>query len=569
MQRRTFQYIVLAIAAFTFTIALLRFDGPAKGYWDTYITAPAMFMNSQPVDFVLADGSPAFEPTLQGVLPDDLIDKDDFGIITKDQRLGSGVVASAFFAFFGLLGFRVLFAAAVALIIPLTVLLFGALQNRIGLSQALRGEVPPRREQGLAVASEWCALAGGVLLAWNPFVISVDRLNANLFALPMMLLVLWLLVAHRPRWLLVGLAFGVLATIRNEAVCFVPAICWWYLKPAKSISLPRRFGWLVGVGALTLVAMAPVLYFKGQAFGNPFLHPSQYPHFQGFRPEFAHSLLGWDFTFNGLFNWPLHDHLVRTPHFAFPTWLLFPLVTLRALGTLGIAVMLYGAWALHAHQRDVSILLLAWASPVYLLFGPQENWEEVKMTFMLLAWAPLAVWVPAGLLAAWGGDWAMVTGERSPKETSWWEAMRIPVTTLLLVAFLAHVGLYLASTVRAPADERWYVRFPNADKVKNPDAQAGLAERDRNEWRYFQSYETPEEIARERAKLTAGWPWPAVYLPLNWDFAREAGEMVDEAGERHLRVLEIWGYIYGTRRWPAGAGPGGGGSGGAGSGGDG
>ena len=552
MSRRRFDHIVLFLAALTFAVALLRFDGPAKGYWDTYITAPAMFMNMQPVDFVLADGTPAFHPQLKGVLPDDLIDEGDYGIITKDQRLGSGVVGASFFAFLGLLGFRVLFALAVALLVPLTVLLCRVVQDRIRLIEQLRGEVAPARERGLAVAADWCALAGGLLLAWNPFVLSVDRLNANLFAMPLMLLLLWLLVPHRKRWICVGLTFGLLATIRNEAVCFVPAICWWYLKPAKELGLMRRFGWLVGVGAMTLVAMSPVLWFKGEAFGNPFLHPSQYPHFQGFRPEFPHSLFGWQFSFNGLFNWPLHDTLVRTPHFAFPTWLLFPLVTARALGTVGVAVALYGAFALHRHQRDLSILLLAWALPVFLLFGPQENWEEVKMTFMLLAWPPLAVWLSAGLQAAWGGDWAMVTGERSSKEGGWWDAMRIRITTLVALSFLVYAGVYMAGKVEAPVDQRWYVRFPNADKVKNPGAQAGLAEAERNDWRYFQSYETAEEIARERRKLVAGWPWPAPYLPLNWDAQREAAEMVQEAGERKLQVLEIWGYIYGTRRWPAG-----------------
>ena len=56
--------MLLVLIAITFAVALLRFDGPAKGYWDTYITAPAMFMNRQPVDFVLKDGSPAWDVQL-------------------------------------------------------------------------------------------------------------------------------------------------------------------------------------------------------------------------------------------------------------------------------------------------------------------------------------------------------------------------------------------------------------------------------------------------------------------------------------------------------------------------
>lgn len=556
MTRRRFDLVVLAVTALVFALALLRFDGPARGYWDTYITAPAMFMNRAPVQFVLADGSPAFDIQLRGVLPDDLVDRDGFGIITRDQRLGSGVVGAGMFAFLGLLGFRVLFALAVALIVPLMALLFRALQDRISLAQSLRGETPPARERGLATASEWCGLLGGVMLACNPFTLSVDRLNANLFTLPLMLLVLWLLVAHRRRWVLLGLTFGVLATLRNEAVCFVPAISWWLLRPAAGASLPARFGRLVGVGAMTLVAMAPVLFFKDYALGNPWLHPSQYAHYQGFRPEFEHSLFGWRFRFNGLFNWPLYDALVRTPHFGFPTWLLLPLVTVRALGTAGVAVCLYGFAALRTHQRDVSWLLVLWAAPVYLLFGPQENWEEVKMTFMLLAWPPLGVCFAAGLLALWGGDWAMVSGEPNPAEReSRYEGRRIRLTTLVALSFLVWSGLYLAKKVDVPQDKRWYVRFPNADPARNPDALAGLPEAQRNGWQYFQSYETDEEIARERAKLTAGWPWPAPTLPLSWEPGREWTEMRAEAGQRQLRVLDIWGYIYGTRRWPAGIPP--------------
>ncbi|MBT9560472.1 MAG: hypothetical protein IV100_30890, partial [Myxococcales bacterium] len=37
--------LTLIATAATFVFGLFRFDGPARGYWDTYITAPAMFMN--------------------------------------------------------------------------------------------------------------------------------------------------------------------------------------------------------------------------------------------------------------------------------------------------------------------------------------------------------------------------------------------------------------------------------------------------------------------------------------------------------------------------------------------
>ena len=70
---RKFNVTVLALFLGTFVFGLFRFDGPAKGYWDTYITAPAMFMNTVPVQFVLKDDSPAFDPQLEGKLPWDLV----------------------------------------------------------------------------------------------------------------------------------------------------------------------------------------------------------------------------------------------------------------------------------------------------------------------------------------------------------------------------------------------------------------------------------------------------------------------------------------------------------------
>ena len=529
---------VLAATVLTFAAALVRYEGPALGYWDTYITTPAMMMSGHTVDFVLHDGSAAWgEVSLRGVLPADLVDHDGFGIATKDQRIGPAISAALPFVGFGLLGFRLLFAASVALIVPLSVLLARAALPAVdwALGDDDTATAPWR--------VELAGLVGGVLLACNPYVVSVDRLNANVFVLPLMLAVLGLILrpatGQRVPVVATGLLFGVLAGIRNEAVCFVPAICVATLWPsADGAPLARRFGRLVSVGALTVVAMLPVFHWKAFALGHPLMHPSQYAHFQGFRPEFEHSLFGWTFSFNGLFNWPLHDKLVRTPHFGYPTWLLFPLVTARAFGTAGVAWLAYGAWVLlrgGARGRFVLAVAVVWAAPVLLLFLPQENWEEVKMTFMLLAWAPLALF---------GASTAFALLERP-----------FPTRQLLRVAMLSLVvfaGVKALGQVEAPADQRWYVRFPNADAAKNPDAQEGLAETERNDWRYFQSYETAEEIRRERDKLRAARPFPARYLPVSWDVPEALGEIRGEAWRRDLTVLEIWGYIYGTRRWPKG-----------------
>ena len=361
--------------------------------------------------------------------------------------------------------------------------------------------------------------------------LNVDRLNANAFSLPLILLLMLMLFRKDIKLVATGLIFGVLAGIRNEAVCFVPAIMYWMLKPDGQRSFVQRFGRLFVIGTLTVVALSPILYWKWYAFGHPLMHPSQYAHFQGFRPEFAHSFFGIAFEFNGLFNWPLHTDLVRTPHFGYPTYLLFPLVTIRALGLLIVAVALYGVGHLWRVRRDVLLFCVIMMAPVYILFGPQENWEEVKMTFMLLAWPPIGLFVAAG-----------VAGMRSAPDRK----RAFAVAGALVVA--TFITVKLLGMVHAPQDMRWYVRFPNADIEKNPAAQHGLDETERNDWVYFQSFESEAEIEKERAKLSAGLPWPALYLPLQWDFGREWAEMKDEVGKRELVVLEIWGYIYGTRR---------------------
>jgi hypothetical protein len=167
-----------------------------------------------------------------------------------------------------------------------------------------------------------------------------------------------------------------------------------------------------------------------------------------------------------------------------------------------------------------------------MLFGPQENWEEVKMTFMLLAWAPLPLLISAG------ASWLNESRLQFHKRAGVWVAV-----ILAVMAFINILGAF-----EVPQDSRWYHRFPKADKHINSEARAGLAENERNDWTYFQSYETPEEIARERSKLTAALPWPAQYLPLSWDFSREWGQMREESKTRKLVVLEIWGYIYGSRK---------------------
>src|SRR5690349_2711243 len=88
--------------------SLLHFDGPTRGYWDTYITVPAMFMANQHVDLVRIDGSPRYSYNLKGRIPDNTYDPSpgSFGIASEDQRIGSAILFGAPFAIFNLAAFR-------------------------------------------------------------------------------------------------------------------------------------------------------------------------------------------------------------------------------------------------------------------------------------------------------------------------------------------------------------------------------------------------------------------------------------------------------------------------------
>lgn len=478
----------------------LRFDGPARGYWDTYVTVPAMFMTGQRVELVRLDGTPRFDYELKGRVPDDTYDPTpgSFGISSEDRRFGEAVLFGAPFAVFRMAAFRWGFAAAWA-----GLFFFGFLCMR-------------RLVGGLAVP-----LGGALVLVLNPFSLYLERLNGNLFAAAVLALLFFLLLEERPRGWLVGLIYGVLGGIRPEAVVLAPIVLAFLVRGGHG----RRLGRLAGFLVAGILGILPVLAWNDYAYGSPFVHPSQVAHLEGFRPVFVHSLLGKVFLFNGLLNYPFHHHVVRTPHFAYPTFLLWPLVTVKVLGVVLAALAPFGiAWLLR-HRRFVAVALLYWYLIVYLLFMFQENWEELKQTFMALHLFPLAVFVAAG--ARWVADewrsvrrWAAVAG----------------------VAGLLAGAVFAARLVRVPADERWYVRFPHA--AVNESGLGELPEERRKDWHYFYTAEVPSEVERERLHLGTPAPWPALYRPVHWPDASVLRTMAAEPHQKELRTLAIWSYIY-------------------------
>ncbi|MBM4395817.1 MAG: hypothetical protein FJ087_09020 [Deltaproteobacteria bacterium] len=495
--------VVWGLTLVVLVFSALRFDGPAAGYWDTYITVPAMFMAGERVELLRIDGTPRYSYELTGRVPDDTYDPSPggFGIASQDQRIGTGILFAAPFSLLGQAAFRWGFAAAWA-----ATFLF----SFIGFRRLAGGFGAP--------------LAAAIALVANPFSLYIERLNGNLFGLAVLAL-LWVLSTEaRPRFWLIGLIYGVLGGIRNEAIVLGPVMLALLARGSGGWgAFARRLG---AFTAAAFVAILPVLLWNRFAYGQMLIHPSQVAALEGFRPTFPHSFLGAEFRFNGLLNWPFHDHVVRTPHFAFPTAVHWMLVTVKSLGVVLAALAAVGAIVLLRRRPFEGWCLAAWWAIVFGLFAAQENWEELKQTFMALHLFPLFAFAAAGI--AWLAE--------APRDRR-----RLAVTAGSAAAIAAAV--LGARAIDAPADERWYVRFPHA--ARNDAGLDGLPEERRKDWHFFYTRESAAEIAIEREHMTTPSPLPALYRPIRRPDVERIARAAREPWERGLTALAVWSYIYG------------------------
>jgi hypothetical protein len=496
------RWLVAACGLLVLLSSALRFDGPARGYWDTYITVPAMFMTGQRVELTRMDGSPRYQYQLAGRVPDDTYDPrpGSFGIASEDQRIGTGILFAAPFALARVAAFRWGFAACWAL-----TFLFGFL----ALRRLVGGFVVP--------------LAAALVLVFNPFSLYLERLNGNLFGLGILTFLTFLLLEPAPCWWLIGLVYGVLGGIRNEAIVLGPMFLgalWWRTGDWRSLGLK-----LAQFTAAAFLAILPVLLWNRFAYGQMLIHPSQVDHLEGFRPTFPHHFLGLEFAFNGLLNVPFHDHLVRTPHFAFPTFVHWPLVTLQGLGLLLSAVTALGVVAAWRRARAQAGLLIFWYLIIFILFAAQENWEELKQTFMALHLFPLMAFLAFGL------DWL----KRHARQLRAW---MIPAALALALG----LGVRALAHWEVPADERWYVRFPHA--AANSTGLDGLPEGLRKDWHFFHTRETPAEYQEERRHMTRACVLPCLYRPVHLPDAGTLERIAAEPSTASLTTLAYWSYIY-------------------------
>ena len=506
----------LLAALLVFFVYFALYQGPATGYWDTYISVPASIIAGEPVDSRNADGSQAHSGAIEGKLPDDLVRPESYGIATKDQRIGAAIQAAPFFRLFRVFGFRLLYALIPALT---TMLFYLAVHHLTG-----------RR---------WIAMITALGLMLNPFVLSYQSLNANFPALMLLVALLLMLQIEPFRPLVAGLLLGVFGGIRNMGIIYAPLfLIWVYFIAAERTegkSLARRLGGLRGVGLFALGALLtilPITYWKEFAFGSPLAHPSQFPHFQGFRPTFEHTFMGLKFFFNGLLNFPFHTQWVRTPHFPFPVFLMIPLVFITAIGLIGVGLGFLGVKPLLREHRRTALMAMAWFAITCVFWAFQENWEELKMSFLFLGLPPLFLFVAFGIgrLTAIG-------------------AIRGNFIALVSVSVVLIILTKFAFFLEFPQDQRWYERFPKA--AANVSQLSGLPEHKRLAPEFFLTRETDEERLEARQRMTSICLFPCQYLPLQTSWATIGTTVEKELAQPRLMVGNVWDTIYAQQQAPA------------------
>jgi len=346
----------------------------------------------------------------------------------------------------------------------------------------------------------------------NAYIISLQNLNPNIIGMLYCCIILFLITRETIPWFLVGLLFGVFGGVRNIAILFGPALI---LKIMLSSSSKRKDVLLFIIGAF--IAILPILYWKQFAFGNMFMHPSQFSNHEGFRPVFEHHFLFWSFNFNGMFNFPLHTEMIRTPYFAFPTFLTIPLTIINMFGVILSAFMLIGIPASFKINKHFAWTLIIWFLPIFAIFILQENWSELKTTFLLLFMNPILIWMSFGIHALFKAKRKLVL-----------------VSTITLISLLLCIGIQSLRTIDFAVDGRWYERFPRATKSTMSYVGDDLRSQP----------ESASEIHKQKIHLTKVNLFPNVSVP-RLPFSLLQEKIRGEITSFSIQTIDYWKYIYG------------------------
>ena len=241
------------------------------------------------------------------------------------QRMGPSVFVAPFVALFGFPGFRLLHAV-------------------MGLVAAWFGYHTAREQLG----HRGYGYLAGLLVACNPWALGITLVDENILCLGLGSVILYLVLARRTQWLLVGLFFGLFIGVRHVGLLALPAIFYAVLERGqqRQYMAPwyhRYFG-SEPVSNLTTITLSILLFSLPWLFVHARAWAVGLPLYESFAglPAMTHRFLGVEFTLHGLLNWPFVALPVRSPFNGFPNMIALPLQVIATLGLLGVALAAIG-----------------------------------------------------------------------------------------------------------------------------------------------------------------------------------------------------------------------------------
>lgn len=343
----------------------------------------------------------------------------------QDARLGNVGVLAAFLVLFQGLGFRLLFAVC-------------------GVLLALGGYAIGSWTGGGRLWG-WVGLA---TLALNPYSLSLPMVDENLLTLAFAGTVIPFVAARGGGWAMAGALFGLVVAMRHVMLPALPAML---LAARYSRASWRGLGSFLGAFA---VACIPVALHHHLALGSVLRFESN----ELFLP-FSYRLAGIGFEFEGLLNWPFHDHVVRTPHNPLPMFAAWPLHLVDHLGTVLAAAAIVGLVAMGWRSWRTAAFWLLWAPVVMTGVAFQEGWDiGNKMWVMLIVLGAVVAWVVGGL--AWIA-----------------QRPRVGVPVLIALVILLQAGALLVRGWEVPPDERYICIEPGVGPELDLDAAGPTASR--------------------------------------------------------------------------------------------
>ena len=480
--------IILIFSILIFVIYFFNFSGPFLGYWDTYIAAPSITMAGTQLNFVDINNETLYNYTLLQKIPNDLINKKSYGIISKDQRISSGILMSVPFLFFGIFGFRLFYS-------------FFIVSGFFILYFLVK----------LITKSKTISLIASALCYMNGYIFSINTLNPNLFGMILLTLIIYLSLLNVKNWFIIGLLFGILGSIRNIAIIFSFGMFFYLITEEKSIKKITIFT------LATILGIIPILYWNNFAFGNMFMHSSQYSFFEGYRPEFSHNIFNLKFMFNGLFNFPLNNEIIRTPHYTYPVYIYLFLLLKKTFG-LFLVFPILGYFNFYKKNKRNTLFIGLPFIPLFLLLSFQENWEVAKTSFILLCFPQIIIFLSKGL-------------EELKKN---WLNPIYHTKLGILIIILVLISTFTISQ-NYELDQRWYERFPKAaaDSYNKYENKIDL-----DEFKFFQSKETIKELNSQKEFLDK------TYLPFLKMPSKNRINISNELKKENINVFVIWKYIY-------------------------